>query len=333
MTRTLGVLVDPHCTKFDFTPAWKAGAAFGMAYMNWDYQKPVAGWIQENGVLQQSFEYNMPMVGIYNLNVNAYHQNIPDLGYYPLEDNVLLEDDKVWLDIKSLIQSKHVQVIVLRFFNFLNNDKKPIAGPHVFGIVSSAIERVRKYARTVNHNIQFVIPMIDERIIRDSYHDLGSVMAKEPYCCSDFITMKTVVRLNDWNKIDNYYPEGKLLGYDGQEHDNPPISFCMNWKFWVWAEFAAEKGLRTGFISPDFKRLSGDGVMGAAFFNGTPEKLFYLLEVSPTNPVPVPVPTPEPEPETPPIVCDELLENISAEILTIKKSILNIENLMKGKQQ
>jgi hypothetical protein len=293
-----------------------------MAYMNSGYRKPFKSWTQKNTVLKQPFEYGFPVVGIYNLDVNAYHQNIPDLGYYPLEDNVLPEHDNVWLDIESLIKSKYMQVIVLRFFNFLNNDKKDIAGPHVFGIIQSAIERVRSLAPKVNNRIQYVIPMIDEHIIRDKYPDLGSVMGWEPYCCSDYLTMKSVVRLNDWSKVSNYYPEGKLLGYDGKEHDNPPISFCKNWMFWIWAEFNSTQ--RSGFISSDYKRASGDGVVGAAFYNGTPEKLFYMLEVTPKLDA-------EPEPETPPVtVCNELIEAIAAEVLTIKKSVHNIENLMKG---
>ena len=334
-----GVSVDPNCNKFDFLPAWKAGASFVVAQMNWGFQDYNPNWIT---VVDQPWKYQMPVVGVYNMEVAAYHRTIPDYGYYPLHDNIELENDKVWLDLVSVTENKGMQVLVIKFTNFLNDNGDPIPEAHVLAIVESAMKRVHDHIREVNHRIKVVVPMIDERVIREQYPSLGSPMGEEQYCFSDKQTQEFITNLPDWSDIENRYPPARVVGYDGEEHSDPPYAFTQGWWGWLWADYKFLNGDCTRILS---NGSTGMGVMGAAFYNGTPEELFAQADVTPklgdisgepNEPPPAepPVETPPEEPEVPPMptACYDN-EFISAEIDVIAYSLGVIADHLREKYE
>lgn len=288
------VVTDPNCYEYDFMPAWKkAGASGVISEMNIDHDTPNKNWPL---VPVQPYEYDMPVFGIYNLEISAYHRYIPDYGYYPLRDHVTLEDDPVWQKIAAACRHKFMQGVILRFGGFYNDNDAPIPQPHVIAIVESAIDRVTKHIQSVNHRIKVVLPMIDERIIGGThpqytdihYPDLGGVMSAQPYCMADMDTRKSVVNLDDWNDLSLYYPSDQIMGYDGELHSGPPYSYAQNWYGWLWAYYK--------FVNGDCKRKEGKGVMGAAFFNMTKSALYQELGVEPI----IEVQPPDDEPTEPP---------------------------------
>ena len=317
-----GVVVDPHTFEWDFRPAWNAGASFIVAPMNWTHDQHNIDWVN---VVSQPYQYQRPLIGLYNLEVSAYHKHIADYGYYPLHDHVSLEDDVVWMKLASLVKDKWMQAIIIKFTDFTNQNGDPIPGPHVLAIVESAIKRVKENIAKVNPRIKVVIPMIDERIIMEQYPDLGGIMAKEPYCFSDLVLSRKIVNLPDWTELQQYYPPDRPIGYDGKEHSGPPWAFTQGWWGWLFAPY--------NFVSPDFKRPEGMGVMGAALYNGTPEELYAELGIGavidPEDPPDDDEPTApgDPEPVTLPNIVPELsdiaetLEVISAEFMGLKQSI------------
>ena len=314
-----GLKVDTQSVAWNYLPAWQKDISFLVYELNPEYGMFYNSWV--NG-LTQPYNYKVPVIGIYNVSVAAADQ-LMEYGYWAdLDKNVPLLEDRLWLHIKSLLLQKWVNALCLNFVDFYeNNDPdKPLPEAHVIAIVREVTKRVRKHAKSVYPNrVNKVFIQIDERVVRNLYPDLGTVLVHEAHCLTELETLSVVKVINDWAEFEDHLPPDKVPGYaDTELHDNPPISFCQAWNFWKFADF--NSGKRNGFLSADFKRANGKAVMGGVIFNGDRNKLAEYLGMIVPDYTKVP-PDSEPDPE-PPVHEDPVGSANSAVVINALKAII-----------
>ena len=314
MTNAWGVWLNKSVSSFDFNAALAGGCSFAVCDITSGTNIPKPGVGQVNllyngnwpAFVQSAYDAGLRNIfGCYRFDIGQAPHMAQDLPNWKAAN--LNANNAIIRDILKSVTSKYMQVLIIEIGS--NSTKIPPDSDKIITDVwySTVIENLMGWLRwniaKTNPHIKHVVLMHPRYTIDKFYPALVGhpAFADEIVCCDVNVSGggKTLTSFaNISNEIVFQRP-----------------SNCMSvtyGKGWIFSRFANASFAAPGFNSP----------VGLVDFNySDPVNFAWQPNV---------ISIPEPEPETPPLVCYELIESISAEILNIEKSIQNIKNKMKG---
>lgn len=251
-----GLYLDSNVSKFDFATARKAGYSFVMLEMN--YQPGTGAEFQYTpqfaDMVQQAYDGGMKMlVGVFNIDVKQYMDSGLSLGTHWQNPKFrLAELDLQWNTFRRQIMNKFLRdglgVACVLNFARLQSGSVEVPDPWAAAIMDKVMLSYRFLSIAANKKIGEYYLQFDEGIQRARYPSTGMVTKFEPW-----------VSVNYTNNISDLYsgqlPAEKILGFDYQMHDNPPISGANNWRFWIWGKCLANPGVFTVIYNGNFESM------------------------------------------------------------------------------